>query len=295
MDIPPDQKARFAQAIRTFSGVDDVSVTPEKLGAFLEATGDIQTSSSNRLHRLAIELENAQFEQGWKGLRAIYQAAAAADPSDAGVLHSWGLAASRWAKHWMTPDLADRIRIADEAVRILHQALELSPRNGRIAHTLGLAYYNHPARANDEESFRSQAIDWFTQAVEWESGDTIAQLYLAHCFHDRKDWPRAIAEYEKIDLERLSRDWHVWRSVKCQEQVALCHAYAGDREEATRRFSAFLDQAELWDAETLEDRIMNVDELVVAATKILNDPRLLERTRTLVDRLGLKKHYGQLD
>src|SRR5205823_6247562 len=91
---------------------------------------------ANRLRLLAIELEAAEFEQGWDGLRAIYQAAADADPADARVFHSWGISASNWAEEWMTPDLSERVAIAREAERVLRTALELAPRDSRNAHTL---------------------------------------------------------------------------------------------------------------------------------------------------------------
>src|SRR5436305_1088381 len=91
------QKAQFDGAVSAFRGSGFVSVTPDKLRAFLEDARDIDTPA-NRLRLLAIELECANFEQGWSGLRAIYQAAADADPADARVFHSWGISASNWAE-----------------------------------------------------------------------------------------------------------------------------------------------------------------------------------------------------
>jgi tetratricopeptide (TPR) repeat protein len=292
--LPEDQKARFDQAVRAFSGIGAVRVTTEKLRAFLEATRDIDMPPANRLRWLAIAVESLEFEQGWEGLRAIYQAAAEADPTDAFVLHSWGISARNWAEEWMTPSLSDRVAVAGEAERVLRAALELTPRDSRIAHTLGLVYYNHPARTEDAAGYLSQALDWFGRAVEWGPDNVIAQLYVAHCFHDRKDWRRAIAEYERIDLDRLAREWPEWRAVKCREQLAQCHAYAGHRDEAVGRFTAFLDAVESWDEESLEERVVNVDELVVAVTDILDDPELHRRTRALVERLGLQKRYREL-
>lgn len=292
--LPEDQRDRFDHAVRAFSEQGPVRVTTEKLHGFLEATRDIDMSPADRLRRLAINVEHLEFEQGWNGLRAIYQAAAAADPTDAAVLHSWGISARNWTEEWRTAGLPDRVAIAGEAERVLRKALELAPRDSMIAHTLGLVYYDYPAQAKDAEGYRSQALDWFSRAVEWDPGNTIAQLYVAHCFHDRKDWLRAVAEYEKVDLDRLARDWPAWRAVKCREQLAQCHAYAGDRDEAIGRFTAFLDDVESWDEQSLEERIVNVDELVATVTDILDDPELLRRTRELVDRLALEKRYQEL-
>jgi hypothetical protein len=292
--VPEDPKARIDHAARVFGETGPVRVTPEKLHAFTESTRDIDLAPANRLRRLAIELESLEFEQGWSGLRAIYQAAAEADPTDPLVLHSWGISASNWAEEWMTPDLSDRVAIAGEAERVLRAALELAPRDSKIAYTLGLVYYNHPTQVEDAEGYRSQAIGWFSRAVEWDPGNTIAQLYIAHCLHDRKEWLCAIAEYEKIDLDRLARAWPAWRAVKCREQLAQCYAYSGNRDEAVRRFIAFLDEVESWDGKSVEERIVNVDELVVAVTDLLGDPELLRRTSALVDRLSLQMRYRGL-
>ena len=105
---------------------------------------------------------------------------------------------------------------------------------------------------------------------------------------------RAIAEYERVDREALARDWPAWRAVKCREQLAHCHAFAGNAEEAVRRFTAFLDEVESWDAARREDEVVNVDELVAAVTEKLDHPELLRRTRELVKQLKLTKRYPRL-
>lgn len=293
-DLPEPQKSRLAHAVCGFRDRNLVRVTPDDLQAFLEATGDIDSPPASRLRWLAIELEFSEFEKGWNGLRAIYEAAAKADATDSRVFHSWGISATEWAEERRTTNLRDRLSIASEAERVLHTALELVPQDSEIAHAMGLLYYNHPARTNDVEVFRSQAITWFSQAVAWDPRNTIAQLYIAHCFHDRKDWTRAVIEYNKVDLNRLASEWPMWRVVKCREQLATCYAYAGDKDQAVARFTALLDDVESWDAERLEEYVVNVDELVQAVTEVLDDSELLRRTRAMVDRLGLGSWYREL-
>src|SRR5262249_28966190 len=106
--LPEDQKTLFGHAVRTFRGEGPVRVSPEKLGAFLHDTRDIPRTPADRLRWLAIGLEHDRFERGWEDLRAIYQAAADADPKDPFVLHSWGISAHDWMEDWMTPELSDR-------------------------------------------------------------------------------------------------------------------------------------------------------------------------------------------
>lgn len=289
-----DQKSRFDNAIRVFSGLGAVCVTPEKLHSFLEATRDINVPPATRLRWLAMEVESLEFEDGWSGLRAIYELAATTNPLAPSILHSWGISAINWAEEWRTPGLSDRVAIASEAERVLHAALSITPGDSTIAHSIGLVFYNHPDRAEDVEGYRSQALDWFSRAVDWDPNNVIAQLYIAHCLHDRKDWLRATAHYEKVDLDQLARDWPAWRAVKCREQLALCHAYMGNRNEAVGKFTAFLDDIETWDEQSVEERIVNLDELVAAVTDILNDPELLRRTSAVVHQLGLQKRYGEL-
>jgi hypothetical protein len=285
--LPKEAKAQFDHAVATFRGTGPVCITEQKLSDYLEHTQHIDATPAQRLRWLAIALENDKLERGYSGLQTIYQAAAKADPTDWRILHSWGMSASNWASSSViTPDSGERQAIAEEAGRVLHAALELSPKDSRIAHTLGLLYYNHPAYGEDPEKYECQAIDWFTSAVEWDGGNVMAQLYLAHCFHDRQDWSRAITEYAKVDLDRLARDWPAWRAVKCREQLAHCLAFAGQDEEAVRHFTAFLDSAASWDGEEAEDRIVNVDELVDAVMHKLDNPELLSRTRELVQHLA---------
>jgi len=300
--LSKESKAQFDRAVAEFRAEGPVCVTPHKLNAFLEQTQGIKATPAQRLRWLAIALENVRFEQGWESLRAIYQAAGQADPTDPWVLHSWGLSASRWVEGKLRIRDVERLEgLADEAERVLHAALELAPKDSRIAHSLGLLYYNRPAPKEDPEAYHSRAIDWFTRALEWNPGDVLARLYLAHCFHDLKDWPRAIAEYENVDLDRLARQLPAWRAVKCREQLAHCHAYAGHTAEAVRLFSAFLDDAESWDKDQAEEYISDLDELVDAVTHKLDHAELVRRTRDLVRRFvkaprlsWLEKRYQHL-
>ncbi len=285
-ELSPDERARFDRAVSVFEGEGDIRVTVDSIRAFLDATAGIHESPVESLRQLAIRLESGQFEHGWKGLRAIYEAAAAADPGAAIVLHSWGIAAVAWMEEWKTASMPERVEIAHEAERVLTRALDLAPRTPCFAHSLGLLFYNHPERPRDEQGHLDRAIRWFAQAVEWEPRLDIAQLYLAHCFHDRQDWARAISEYERVDLGRLAAEWPAWRAFKCREQLAHCYARLGRSEEALRRFSELLDEIEWMSAEAADDLITDLDDLVDAVTGPLHDDRLRLRVKKLANRLA---------
>jgi tetratricopeptide (TPR) repeat protein len=288
---------QLEEAISLFHGDDSVPVRALDLDAFLDLTEGSDISPGQRLRSLAIALERrATRQRKWEDLHLIYQKAAELAPDHATVFHSWGISATEWLDPWRTPEMSSRVQIASEGERAFLKALDLAPRNSHIAHSLGLLYYQHPLGETNEELWLERAITWFGHAAEWENDrySVIAQLYLAHCYHDRKDWPRAIAAYEKVAQARLAQEWPRWRAVKCREQIAHCYALSGQADEAIRLFSSFLEEVEPMDASTSRDWVINLDELVDAVTNHLNDPTLRRRTQEVARRLGYTKRYPRL-
>ncbi len=269
-----------------FTGTELVIVTPEKLTTFLRETQAIAITPARKLRALAIGLEHETFEDGWRGLSAIYEAAASIDQKDVLIFQSWGIAAISWMQEWMTPDLNARHAIARDAESALQTALEFSPADNATAHALGMLYYSHPSRTIDPESYLKRAVDWFSRAVKWDPTNVMAQLYLAHCYHDRKDYARAISEYEKVDLVELARNWPPWRRIKCIEQLAHCYARSGETAEAIRRFTALLIELESLDDASLQEKVVNLNEMNDAVVNHLNDERLRQRTAMLINRLA---------
>jgi TPR repeat protein len=291
--LQPDSPL-YVSAVEAFRGSGKVEVSPAKLAQFVKATRPVNLPKSERLRRLAIELELAPFADGWDGLRQIYDAAAAAAPADARIYHSRAIAAVAWLDPWSTPEPERRLIIAADAEAALARALDLSPDDSRIIYTMGHLYYNHPLWKDDPDGWAVRAAKWFERAARMDPENTIAQLYLAHCHHDRKDWSRAIAEYSKVDLVKLAEQWPRWRAWKCREQLCHCLAYRGDLEAAALYFRRFLDDLEALDDATLNDCVMNLNELVEALQGPLSAPELLQRTRALIQRLGREREYKGL-
>lgn len=270
--------------IAQFAGTELVVVTPEKLRTFLRETQAIAITPARKLRALAIGLEHETFEDGWSGLATIYEAAASIDQKDILIFQSWGIAAISWMQEWMTPDLNARHAIARDAESALQTALELSPTDSTTAHALGMLFYSHPSRTIDPDGYLNRAVDWFSRAVEWDLTNVMAQLYLAHCCHDRKDYVRAISEYEKVDLVELGRNWPPWRRIKCIEQLAHSHACAGNTAEAIRRFTALLDELESLDDASLQENVVNLNDINDAEVNHLHDESLRQRTAKLLKR-----------
>jgi tetratricopeptide (TPR) repeat protein len=290
---------QFEEAVAAFRSQGPVRVSTAKIESFLDRTRSLPLAQSERLRKLAIALEHASWEEGWDGLRTLYERAALANPNDPNVFHSWGLSASEWYAPWATREMDRRLAIAGEAEWALTHSLTLAPRRSPVAHTLGMLLYDRSCFGEEREPHLSRAVEWFARAVEWDPTNDIAQLYLAHCHHDRKDWGRAVEEYRKVDQERLARRWPVWRAVKCREQLAHCLAWAGRTDEAVRHFERFLDEVESFPDDELRHPlargpVMNVHELVDAVTHVLHHPELLRRTREVVRRMGDEKRHPEL-
>lgn len=302
-EIPQDKKNLFDEAVSSFTDENDITVTSAKLEAFLSETQGIDVPADERLRQLAIALESEILEKGWEGLRVVYQAASQANPHYSYVFQSWGISASEWFEDWKTPEMADRLAIALEAEKVLTIALDLKPQDSNTAYTLGRIFLNHPARSEDPTSYLSKAIFWFCQAIEWDINNAMAQLHLAHCYHDlaylgvdQKYWGQAVEAYEKVNQDLLTRDWPAWRALKCREQLAACYAWAGNEGEAVRRFSSFLDEIETFELDEYggHESVMNFHELVDALTRKLHNSELLQRTRIQVKRYRFEYLYKEL-
>lgn len=300
-ELPQLQADLFEKAVRSFTDESVVQVTSSALQVFLEETKMIDLPAEEKLRRLAVALESETLEHGWDSLHLIYQTAAQINPHNPRVFHSWGISACTWLEGWICPTSAKRVAIAVEAEQVLLKALELAPQNSFIAYTLGQVFCNHPLLEDDQQSLLSQAIRWFHSAVSWDPENVIAQLYLAHCFHDlallgdSQHWEQAITEYQKVDQERLAREWPEWRAVKCREQLAACFAGAGKEPEAIRHISDFLDELEALQPDPFsEDHpVENLNELVWALTHKLRHPGLIRRARIQIRRFGFEDRYPE--
>jgi tetratricopeptide (TPR) repeat protein len=302
-EIPQDKKSQFDAAVSAFKGEGEVCVTNASLEAFLLATRDIEIPEEEKLRQLAISTEYEIFVEGWAGLRTIYEVAAKANPQDSSVFHSWGISAHDWFADWKTADLTERFAIASEAEKVLTIALDLEPQSSQIAYTLGLIYYDHPTRDEDRKTHLSKAITWFRQALELDADNVMAQLYLAHSYHDlafhyseQDHWELAIEAYENVEQDRLIRNWPQWRAFKCREQLAACYAWSGNQKKAERLFSAFLDEIEALELDEfgMHDAVVNIDELVDTLTRKLDNAELLQCTRVQARRFGFEKRYENL-
>ncbi len=83
------------------------------------------------------------------------------------------------------------------------------------------------------------ALEKFIKALELDSDNFLACLYVAHCFHDNKDWFKALSFYGKVNQQKL-KEFQVWRYVKLIEQIGYCHFKLGNKEIGRKKFEKVL-------------------------------------------------------
>ena len=82
-----------------------------------------------------------------------------------------------------------------------------------------------------------------TSALQLDSQNMWAAIYLAHCFHDLERWEEAVAAYEAVDISFFD-GIKSWRGVLARDQLAVCRMHAGDLEHALADFEAALHRYE---------------------------------------------------
>lgn len=283
-----DLKLELKAAIEIFVGdVTPIDVTADFIAAFLEVTKNIQLPKEERLRQLAIAIEDKKIIDGWKGLLKIYESALAENPTDVDIYYSIGVSALVWCEDWNEPDLKKRKTATADGKAAVTEGLKIDPQDGDLYYVMGSLFYNDSFEGEVERVEKNEiAYQWFCRAVENDAAE-IAKLYRAHCLHDLRRWDDAIVAYESVNQKLIAEQLHLWRVYKLKEQIASCYAKAGQLEKALTLFHKFIDELLPMDDETRKDAVINLRELVEAATKILNNEHLISRTRKLIHLVDL--------
>ena len=94
---------------------------------------------------------------------------------------------------------------------------EYSEMDSNCYHLLGLVDYE----SDDWKENIETSIGNFQKAIELDKDNFLAQLYLAHCYHDLNQLKLALENYNKVDREKLKK-FQVWRYTKLIEQIGYC-------------------------------------------------------------------------
>ncbi|MGE0550334.1 MAG: tetratricopeptide repeat protein [Kofleriaceae bacterium] len=250
------------------------------IAAFLAATSSVSISASERIRRLAIVVEedhlSGDVETDWRLLSDLYDAAGALAPDDPRVLHSRGIAAFELALTVEDEPIGQALFALAEST--FRELVRVEPESADGMYGLGRVAY-------DRDKDPSAALDWFAEAIKRPNHDCMAVLYTGHCLQDLKDWPRALAAYERVDRKELAENWPAWRSTKLREQTALCRLRVGDRARALAELTELVTELEAKDDAALLEASPNCDELLEAATIELRE-ELFDRATALANRFG---------
>ncbi len=230
------------------------------LTAFLDETAASPTPPAERLRQLGIALEGegtGDPAADWARLDAVFARAAEEAPGAVRVAHSWGVSALRYISAGVDASLAATAQ--NRAQQVLSTALALDPQDAWVHHSLGMLAYTASS------SSVTEALGWFERAValfvEHEPGDphhVMAQLHVAHCHHDRRDWAAALEAYARVDRVALRREWPAWRERRLPALMAQCWLASGETARARAGVEAILG---LFEGATQVDGPDSLDEL----------------------------------
>lgn len=113
---------------------------------------------------------------------------------------------------------------------------EYSELDSNCYHLLGLVDYE----SEDWKENIQTSIGNFKKAIELDKDNFLAQLYLAHCYHDLNQLKLALENYKKVDREKL-KEFQVWRYTKLIEQIGYCQYKLGNKHIGEQYFEKVLE------------------------------------------------------
>lgn len=114
----------------------------------------------------------------------------------------------------------------------------------------GLTYYMSD---DNKEHHTKLALEKFHRAFSIDSDHFLACLYIAHCYHDLREFKEALNYYQLVDQSKL-QEFQLWRYVKLIEQIGFCHFQLGDQQMGRSLFLEVLD----WYRKTPKDEVLAV-------------------------------------
>ena len=112
---------------------------------------------------------------------------------------------------------------------------EYSEMDSNCYHLLGLVDYE----SDDWKKNIKTSIGNFKKAIELDKENFLAQLYLAHCYHDLNRLELALENYNKVDRKKL-KEFRIWRYTKLIEQIGYCQYKLGNKKIGEQHFEEVL-------------------------------------------------------
>ncbi len=118
---------------------------------------------------------------------------------------------------------------------------------------LGLIDYESEDWRNNSEKI----LENFKKSSELDKTNFLAQLYLAHIYHDMGNLKLALENYLKVDTKSL-KEFQLWRYVKLIEQIGFCTYKLGNETAGIVFFEKVLN----WYKKTPENELARPSELL---------------------------------
>jgi len=136
-----------------------------------------------------------------------------------------------WDEFWGCQKDEEKSRA--EKIQSFIKALDYS--DAEDFYLWGLSVYSESSQDSLDDSHKL-----FLKSLGSEEDYYLARLYSAHCFHDKGNYLEALAEYLKVDQERLKQEMPIWRWVKLLEQIGFCYVKIGRLNEAVPYFESVI-------------------------------------------------------
>lgn len=215
------------KTVRNSAG--EVVVSNESLSDYLHEVKPSGLSRSQSLIALAYALGH---ELGWRQTCTIYESILAAEPEadHSGTYETWlVLSLDGFMLESSRLSLEERLEVAEQTLSILNRALKEAPKSEAVAVFFGLYYYRHPLRVGAPEEYLSQSLKWFEIASEWDTSseeekDVLAPLYIGHCHFGLGHWEKALASYDRLNVEQVGEEEGEAAVVELQANADRCRA-----------------------------------------------------------------------
>ena len=130
-----------------------------------------------------------------------------------------------------TTMIKERLRAEIKAL-----ALAYPDKDSNCYHVLALVDYE----SDDWRENIDVIIKNLQKALALDADNFLAQLYLAHCYHDIGELATALENYLKVDQQQL-QEFQIWRYVKLIEQIGYCEYKLGNIAKGEKYFSEVLE------------------------------------------------------
>ncbi len=132
-----------------------------------------------------------------------------------------------------TENISKKNKLGDEIILMLKMEKKLDSNSYYI---WGLIDYD----SEDWKKNINKSITNFQKAIELNKSHYLAQLYLAHCYHDINNLNKALENYLKVDRLKL-KEFQIWRYTKLIEQIGYCNYKLGNKKIGEEHFEIVLN------------------------------------------------------